>query len=86
MKKLISLVALVLTLTLVANSFAEEAKEFKIGALTKSLANPYFLSMKEGYDYAQKKLEIELVFGSTPREEADVEQLNILQSWLAEGS
>ena len=27
-----------------------------------------------------------MVFGSTPTEEADVEQLNILQSWLAEGS
>ena len=65
---------------------AEEAKKFKIGALTKSLANPYFLRMKEGYDYAQKKLGVELVFGSTPKEEADVEQLNILQSWLTEGS
>jgi ribose transport system substrate-binding protein len=86
MKKLISLAALVLALTLVANSFAEEAKKFKIGALTKSLANPYFLSMKEGYDYAQKKLGVEVVFGSTPKEEADVEQLNILQSWLTEGS
>jgi ABC-type sugar transport system substrate-binding protein len=42
--------------------------------------------MKEGYDYAQKKLGVEVVFGSTPKEEADVEQLNILQSWLTEGS
>ena len=42
--------------------------------------------MKEGYDYAQKKLGVELVFGSTPKEEADVEQLNILQSWFTEGS
>jgi hypothetical protein len=28
----------------------------------------------------------QVVFGSTPTEEADVEQLNILQSWLTEGS
>jgi ABC-type sugar transport system substrate-binding protein len=42
--------------------------------------------MKQGYDYAQKKLGVEVVFGSTPKEEADVEQLNILDSWLAEGS
>ena len=42
--------------------------------------------MKEGYDYAQRKLGVELVFGSTPKEEADLEQLNILQSWLDEGS
>jgi hypothetical protein len=46
----------------------------------------YFLLMKQGYEYAQKKLGVEVVFGSTPTEEADVEQLNILQSWLAEGS
>ena len=88
MKKLISLAALVLVLQLApaGNLPAEEAKKFKIGALTKSLANPYFLRMKEGYDYAQKKLGVELVFGSTPKEEADVEQLNILQSWFTEGS
>jgi hypothetical protein len=40
--------------------------------------------MKQGYEYAQKKLGVEVVFGSTPLEEADVEQLNILNSWLAE--
>ncbi|HEY5769245.1 MAG TPA: substrate-binding domain-containing protein [Terrimicrobium sp.] len=88
MKKLISLAALVLVLQLApaGNLPAEEAKKLKIGALTKSLANPYFLRMKEGYDYAEKKLGVELVFGSTPKEEADVEQLNILQSWFTEGS
>ncbi|MGB7790591.1 MAG: substrate-binding domain-containing protein [Terrimicrobiaceae bacterium] len=88
MKKLISLAVLVLVLQLApaGNLSGEEAKKFKIGALTKSLANPYFLRMKEGYDYAQKKLGVELVFGSTPKEEADVEQLNILQSWFTEGS
>jgi ABC-type sugar transport system substrate-binding protein len=86
MKKLISLTALLLSLALAGSILAQEAKKFKIGALTKSLANPYFLRMKEGYDYAQKKLGVELVFGSTPKEEADVEQLNILQSWLTEGS
>ena len=86
MKKLISLTSLVLSLALAGSILAQEAKKFKIGALTKSLANPYFLRMKEGYDYAQKKLGVEIVFGSTPKEEADLEQLNILQSWLTEGS
>jgi ribose transport system substrate-binding protein len=88
MKKLISFAALVLVLSLVpaGSLLAQEAKKFKIGALTKSLANPYFLRMKEGYDYAQKKLGVELVFGTTPKEEADIEQLNILQSWFTEGS
>jgi ribose transport system substrate-binding protein len=70
-----------------ANSVcAQSTKKHRIGALTKSLANPYFLQMKQGYEYAEKKLGVEVVFGSTPTEEADVEQLNILQSWLAEGS
>ena len=86
MKKFALSAGLLIFLILAAGVSAQEAKKYKIGALTKSLANPYFLQMKEGYDYAQRKLGVELVFGSTPKEEADVEQLNILQSWLAEGS
>jgi ABC-type sugar transport system substrate-binding protein len=49
---------------------AQSTKKHKIGALTKSLANPYFLLMKQGYEYAQKNLGVEVVFGSTPTEEA----------------
>ena len=86
MTKIALIAGLLLSLLPISNVSAEETKKYKIGALTKSLANPYFLRMKEGYDYAQKKLGVELVFGSTPTEEADVEQLNILQSWFAEGS
>jgi ABC-type sugar transport system substrate-binding protein len=86
MKKLAVLAGLLLCLILTGGASAQQAKKFKIGALTKSLANPYFLRMKEGYDYAQKKLAVDLVFGSTPKEEADVEQLTILQSWFTEGS
>ncbi len=86
MKKLVLFAGLLLALIPVGSVCAQSTKTHKIGALTKSLANPYFLLMKHGYDYAQKKLGVEVVFGSTPTEEADVEQLNILQSWLAEGS
>jgi len=77
---------LLLALIPASSVSAQSTKTYKIGALTKSLANPYFLLMKQGYEYAQKKLGVEVVFGSTPTEEADVQQLNILQSWLAEGS
>ena len=77
---------LLLVLIPASSVSAQSTKTYKIGALTKSLANPYFLLMKRGYEYAQKKLGVEVVFGSTPTEEADVQQLNILQSWLAEGS
>ncbi len=86
MKKFVLCAGLFMSLILADGVSAQETKKYKIGALTKSLANPYFLRMKEGYDYAQKKLGVDLVFGSTPTEEADVEQLNILQSWFAEGS
>ena len=86
MNRLALFAALLLTLASVSSASAQSAKKYKIGALTKSLANPYFVLMKQGYDYAQKKLGVDVVFGSTPKEEADVEQLNILQSWLAEGS
>ena len=86
MNRLALFATLLLTLASVSSVSAQSAKKHKIGALTKSLANPYFLLMKQGYDYAQKKLGVDVVFGSTPKEEADVEQLNILQSWLAEGS
>src|SRR5207249_8151648 len=86
MKKLALCASLLLTIIPAGSVSAQSAKTHKIGALTKSLANPYFLLMKQGYEYAQKKLGVEVVFGSTPTEEADVEQLNILQSWLAEGS
>jgi ribose transport system substrate-binding protein len=80
------LAGLLLALIPASSVSAQSAKKHKIGALTKSLANPYFLLMKQGYEYAEKKLGVEVIFGSTPTEEADVQQLNILQSWLAEGS
>jgi len=97
MKRLVLLAGLLLALIPVDCAYAQSTKMHKVGALTKSLANPYFLLMKQGYEYAQKKLGVDLVFGSTPTEgadqpsgqplvPADVEQLNILQSWLTEGS
>jgi len=86
MKKIALYASLLFALILAGGVVAQDAPKHKIGALTKSLANPFFLRMKEGYDYAQKKLGVEVVFGSTPKEEADVEQLNILQSWITEGS
>jgi ABC-type sugar transport system substrate-binding protein len=86
MKKLVLFAGLLLALIPGGSVCAQSTKTHKVGALTKSLANPYFLLMKHGYEYAQRKLGVEVVFGSTPKEEADVEQLNILDSWLAEGS
>ena len=97
MKKLVLFAGLLLALIPVGGIYAQRTKTYKIGALTKSLANPYFLLMKQGYEYAQKKLGVDLVFSSTPTEKADqpsgqpfvapdLDQLNILQTWLDEGS
>ena len=73
MKKLVLLAGLLLTLIPAGSISAQQSttKKHKVGALTKSLANPYFLLMKQGYEYAQKKLGVEVVFGSTPTEAAD---------------
>src|SRR6516165_12646818 len=97
MKRLIWLATLILALASISSVLAQSTKKYKIGALTKSLANPYFLLMKQGYEYAQKKLGVEVIFSSTPTEEADqpsgqpfvppdLDQLHILQTWLNEGS
>ena len=68
MKRLVLLAGLLLALIPVDCAYAQSTKMHKVGALTKSLANPYFLLMKQGYEYAQKKLGVDLVFGSTPTE------------------
>ena len=86
MKKLAVFTGLFLVLALNSNVYAQSSKKYKIGALTKSLANNRFLEMKEGYECAQKEFGVDVVLGSTPTEEDDVEQLKLFQSWLAEGS
>jgi ABC-type sugar transport system substrate-binding protein len=41
--------------------------------------------MKQGYDYAAKKLNVDVIFGSTPTENAEEQQLSILEGWLNQG-
>jgi D-allose transport system substrate-binding protein len=86
MKKLAVFTGLFLVLALNSNVCAQGVKKYKIGVLTKSLANTRFLHMKEGYERAQKEFGVDIVLGSTPTEEDYVEQLKLFQSWLAEGS
>jgi ABC-type sugar transport system substrate-binding protein len=62
---------LLLALIPASSVSAQSTKKHKIGALTKSLSNPYFLLMKQRYEYSQKKLGVQVVFGRTPTEEAD---------------
>jgi ABC-type sugar transport system substrate-binding protein len=59
--------------------------ELRFGALTKNLDNEFFLTMIEGYERAAAELGVDIVVGSTPTENAEAEQLAILEGWLNEG-
>jgi ABC-type sugar transport system substrate-binding protein len=61
------------------------AKPMKIGALVKNDSNPFFLTMKDGYNWAGERYGLDIVVGSTPTEDATDEQLAILETWLNEG-
>jgi ribose transport system substrate-binding protein len=62
-----------------------QIRPMRFGALTKNLSNEFFLTMSEGYELAAQELGVEVVIGSTPTEDAVVEQLAILETWLNEG-
>ena len=68
-----------------AGETAAIGSAFKIGALIKNESNPFFLTMKEGYEFAAARYGPEIVVGSTPTENAADEQLAILETWLNEG-
>ncbi len=69
-----------------ATAAPSEGKTFRIGALVKNESNPFFLTMKEGYEFAGKRYGLDIVVGSTPTEDAAAEQLAILETWLNEGN
>lgn len=84
MKKLAQVV---LVFGIVAAPFAAAQNDtFRIGALIKNDSNPYFLTMKEGYEFAAERYGVDIVVGSTPTEDATAEQLAILETWLNEGT
>lgn len=80
------------TLSIVASgslSFVGQAqaqtKKLKIGALIKNDSNPYFLTMRKGYEQAAKELGVDIVVGSTPTENSADQQLAILETWINQG-
>jgi ribose transport system substrate-binding protein len=80
------LVTALLVVTAFAGVSAQEDDVLRIGALTKNLSNEYFLTMIEGYEFADARYDdIEIVTGSTPTENAAEEQLAILEGWISEG-
>jgi ribose transport system substrate-binding protein len=76
---------IVILLILAFTTAAAQDDTIKIGALVKNTSNPFFVRMAEGYEFAGKRYNIEVVVGSTPEEEMEAEQLEILEGWLEEG-
>ena len=64
-------------------SFAQDT--FKIGALYKNESNPFFLTMREGFEFAAERYGVEIVMGSPQADTATDEQLAILEGWINEG-
>jgi ribose transport system substrate-binding protein len=82
---LLIVLALLLTLSLVPMTTAQD-DVIRIGALTKNESNPFFLTMIDGYEFADERYNVEIVVGSTPTEDAADDQLAILEGWLNEGN
>lgn len=68
-----------------ASGASAQSPKLKIGCLTKTSSNPFFLTMIEGCRQAAQKYNLDVVIGSTPTEGADAEQLAILETWLNQG-
>ena len=86
MKKLaLLLIALCLLLSFGLTN-AQDAPRYRIGALFKTLTNPYFVRMQEGYEFAAERYNLEIVLGSGAAEDSADEQRAILEGWLEEGN
>jgi ribose transport system substrate-binding protein len=64
---------------------AQDDGRIKIGALSKTEANEFFLNMKVGYEFAAARYGVEVVWGAMPTEGDTAGQLALLESWIAQG-
>ncbi len=60
-------------------------KPFRLGVVLITLANPYWVTMKEGYENAAKELEIQIDIQAAPQENSLVAQLDLLENMVAKG-
>jgi ABC-type sugar transport system substrate-binding protein len=60
--------------------------ELRLGALMKTLANPYWERMQSGYEAAADAAALDMVIGSVESEGAVEAQTAILAEWLEQGS
>jgi ABC-type sugar transport system substrate-binding protein len=83
-KKLAFLLLVVCLLLSIGLAGAQD-KIFRIGAMIKTLTNPHFVRMQEGYEFAAERYNLDIVVGSAPSEDSVDEQQAILEEWLAAG-
>lgn len=55
---------------------------FRMGAVLITLANPYWVSMKKGYENAAKEFNITIDVHAAPQENSSTAQLNILENMV----
>ncbi len=60
-------------------------KPLRIGAVLITLANPYWVSMKEGYENAARELGVQIDIQAAPQENSITAQLDILENMVTKG-
>lgn len=58
---------------------------FRMGVVLITLSNPYWVSMKNGYENAAKEFGITIDIQAAPQENSTTAQLNILENMVAKG-
>jgi D-allose transport system substrate-binding protein len=60
-------------------------KPLRIGAVLITLANPYWVAMKEGYENAARELGVQIDVQAAPQENSLTAQLDILETMVVKG-
>ena len=81
------LLCIPMTVVVAGPSYAQqvEGKDLKIGAVLKTLANPYWLTTQQGIEAKAKELGAKVTVQAGTDESSIDEQTNILQSDSAHG-
>jgi len=65
--------------------FPKINKPLRIGAVLITLANPYWVSMKEGYENTAREFGVQIDIQAAPQENSIAAQLDILENMVAKG-
>jgi ABC-type sugar transport system substrate-binding protein len=82
-KKMVAIALLISVALLGVTGFAGASSSVKIGVVVKTLANEFWQEMVDGYTDAANRYGIQIEVGSVPTEANVVEQLAVLETFLA---